>query len=237
MAIQSLFESLQTCKRCSGCGEAKPLTQFNVRRRHGDICDYFGRCKACQYKKTLEYRKENPEKHRERAQKFKQKRLSCGPDLSIKLKSCKGCNLTLPISSFGKTYTSENGYRSKCKKCMSREKCNWAKTPRGKKKYHDQYARKRERLTTEGYRWRRIKQKYGISQAEYEALLSSQNGKCGICFTGTPTRGTFAVDHCHDTGRIRGLLCSTCNSGIGLLKDKLEILEAAVAYMRRHLHV
>lgn len=72
---------------------------------------------------------------------------------------------------------------------------------------------------------------YGMTEAEYEDLLCGQCGVCAIC--GTNPEGRLAVDHNHDTKRVRGLLCRPCNSAIGLLKDSPEILRRAVEYLCR----
>lgn len=76
-----------------------------------------------------------------------------------------------------------------------------------------------------------LKKLYGISLAEYEKLLSVQDGKCAVCGQ-TDEWFNLAVDHCHGTNVVRGLLCSQCNRGIGLFKDKPELLEAAATYLR-----
>lgn len=83
-----------------------------------------------------------------------------------------------------------------------------------------------------------LKKQYGISVDRYEAMLASQNGKCAICGNGEKMRirgvGTaLAVDHCHSTGKIRGLLCVSCNRALGLFKDDPAILRKAIAYLRR----
>lgn len=76
-----------------------------------------------------------------------------------------------------------------------------------------------------------LRRRFGISLAEYEQMLAEQDGKCAIC--GQKDEWfSLAVDHCHNTKRIRGLLCSQCNRGIGLFHDKAELLEAAAAYLR-----
>lgn len=79
----------------------------------------------------------------------------------------------------------------------------------------------------------RFKKRYGITLADYERLLQSQQGRCAIC--GGPPRGgdghRFHVDHCHETGTVRGLLCNPCNRGVGLFADSLERISAAIAYM------
>jgi hypothetical protein len=80
--------------------------------------------------------------------------------------------------------------------------------------------------------------KYGLTPADFEAMLCAQDGVCAICAQPeTATRGdqlrSLCVDHNHDTGQIRGLLCSACNTGIGLLGDDVARLEAAASYLRR----
>lgn len=73
---------------------------------------------------------------------------------------------------------------------------------------------------------------YGLSHAEYEALLESQQCRCAICRTDAPSR-TWHVDHCHATGAVRGLLCPQCNVGLGHFKDSPELLSAAGAYLMK----
>jgi hypothetical protein len=83
---------------------------------------------------------------------------------------------------------------------------------------------------------------YGITLDEYNAILASQGGVCAICKgveivaieyrTGVPRN--LAVDHCHSTGTIRGILCSSCNQGIGHFRDSAEILAAAAEYLAKH---
>ena len=82
-----------------------------------------------------------------------------------------------------------------------------------------------------------LKRNYGIDLAEYNELLAKQGGVCAICSNAEvvqigrrPT--SLSVDHCHETGRIRGLLCSTCNKGIGCLGDTPEGLELALNYLK-----
>ena len=85
-----------------------------------------------------------------------------------------------------------------------------------------------------------LKRKFGISIDEYEAILKKQNGVCAICRnpetrpqpSGKPRR--LAVDHCHKTGRVRGLLCSNCNTAIGLLNDDPDLITEAAIYLEKH---
>lgn len=75
--------------------------------------------------------------------------------------------------------------------------------------------------------------KYNISQEEYNFLFSHQNGKCKICGVHqTDLIKKLVVDHCHETGHVRGLLCNHCNSGLGFFKDRIESLEKAIRYLK-----
>jgi hypothetical protein len=78
-----------------------------------------------------------------------------------------------------------------------------------------------------------LKRKYGLTPEQFDALLAAQGGVCGIC-RGPPTdvRGFRPhIDHCHRTGRVRGLLCSRCNHGLGAFGDDPERLRRAIVYL------
>lgn len=80
-----------------------------------------------------------------------------------------------------------------------------------------------------------LRVKYGLTLEEYEAMLAKQGGKCAICCTSEwPGRHNRPhVDHCHTTGRVRGILCTSCNSGLGRFRDRIDLLEAAIVYLGR----
>ena len=75
------------------------------------------------------------------------------------------------------------------------------------------------------------KTRYGITINDYNEMYIAQDGKCAICRTDKKIKGFFFVDHCHDTKKIRGLLCMRCNSGIGYFKDQICMLEKAIVYL------
>ena len=84
------------------------------------------------------------------------------------------------------------------------------------------------------YRRKNLRDKYGLTIEAWEDIAKEQGYKCAIC--GTPRdelKNNLAVDHDHDTGEVRGLLCYACNRGIGLLKDSVEVLSKAVEYLQR----
>lgn len=93
----------------------------------------------------------------------------------------------------------------------------------------------RQRQRPESFGERRdanLRIKFGISRAEYDAMLAAQDGRCAICRSDTPGgRGGFCVDHDHETGEVRG---TRCNAGLGQFQDGPERMEAAAAYVRRH---
>lgn len=71
---------------------------------------------------------------------------------------------------------------------------------------------------------------YGLDAAGFDALFAAQHGVCLICRVSDAT----SVDHCHATGRIRGILCRACNAGLGLLRDDPALVRAAAAYLERN---
>lgn len=80
---------------------------------------------------------------------------------------------------------------------------------------------------------RRTLRKYGVDQAWFDATLDAQDGRCAICGTDEPGRKTWSIDHCHATGKVRGLLCNHCNTAIGLMRDDPAVLRAAIRYLER----
>ncbi len=76
----------------------------------------------------------------------------------------------------------------------------------------------------------KVKRKFGLSKAQYDSLLESQGGVCAIC-SSPPAGKRLAVDHSHLTGEIRKLLCSRCNTGLGLFGDSPESLKKAAEYL------
>jgi hypothetical protein len=78
-----------------------------------------------------------------------------------------------------------------------------------------------------------LKRNYGISVESFNEMVEKQNGKCLICGN---TNGTMrlCVDHCHKTGKIRGLLCGKCNNGLGCFNDDINKMQLAIEYIRKY---
>lgn len=84
-----------------------------------------------------------------------------------------------------------------------------------------------------------LRKQFGISLDDYEAMADRQDGRCAVCGL-TPespragkrfTNGVLVVDHCHATGRVRGLLCDPCNRGLGQFGDNIDMLWSAISYL------
>jgi hypothetical protein len=96
---------------------------------------------------------------------------------------------------------------------------------------HHKY--KKPRVKSSGVRNYILKQKYGIDNDMYYRMLASQDGVCAICGEVDAVERHLAVDHNHDTGEVRGLLCTRCNLGLGLLKE-IKTLVNAIAYLEEY---
>lgn len=79
---------------------------------------------------------------------------------------------------------------------------------------------------------------YGISKEDYDRMLKEQNNRCAICLSDDPKSpkrvNHWYIDHCHNTGKVRGLLCNACNRAIGNLGDDISNLQRAIEYLQRN---
>ena len=80
-----------------------------------------------------------------------------------------------------------------------------------------------------------LRKKYGISAEQFDGMLQQQGSRCAICQTDQPNGkyNVFHVDHCHDTARVRGLLCYECNVGLGKFGDSVDRLSRAIDYLNK----
>ena len=126
------------------------------------------------------------------------------------MKTCTKCDAEKPLEEFYKNANTKDALMHQCKACC--------------KRYRSE--------NKEQERNRTLKAKYGIDLWEYNQMFEEQAGCCGICQQHqTRFKRALAVDHCHETGEVRGLLCRECNTGIGSLGDTLEGVLRAAAYL------
>lgn len=92
-----------------------------------------------------------------------------------------------------------------------------------RKKYQDRTPEERRAI---------VIRRHGLTRAEFDRMVADQGGGCAAC-GGVPAKRPLQIDHCHDTGQIRGILCGNCNSALGHAKDDVARLESLIVYLKR----
>lgn len=148
---------------------------------------------------------------------YNRKRLNQTPRRIVKdgFKYCPECKQELSLNMFGLNVSNYDFVHGYCKECM---KQRYIKN----KDIHRAYA---------------IQQNFNLSWEQYTNLFNEQDGKCAICnkdiyLAATDKNKTAHVDHCHKTGKIRGLLCARCNHGLGVFEDDIEVLQGTINYLQ-----
>lgn len=146
-------------------------------------------------------------------------------------KRCRTCREVKPLTPefFPRDKNQPDGFQGWCKGCKQKaQRAEYARNP-------------------EKYREKQMISKFGMTYADYDRMLEAQGGKCAICGS-TDSRGRghwtpksyhrsvemLHIDHDYNTGEVRQLLCGSCNRGIGLFGDDIELLEKAAEYLRKH---
>lgn len=154
-------------------------------------------------------------------------------------RTCSKCGEEKPLSAFARQ---RRGWRGDCKACRRAYTAAWSSenpervrqaSSAWRKANPDKIAamNERGRGAQREKRKHRTVAKYGITLNDYQQLLAEQGGGCAIC--GESEEGkALAVDHCHKSGCIRGLLCQNCNNGLGRFGDDPNLLDRAAAYVR-----
>lgn len=124
------------------------------------------------------------------------------------MKTCRKCRKELSLNQFyrrgvgGGTFLS-----SECKSCTVQLGLEWRKKIAVQKNFR----------------------RYGLSISDYEEMNRAQGGGCAVC--GLPDNQKLGIDHCHQTGRVRGLLCKKCNTALGMVGDEPSLLEQLKVYL------
>lgn len=140
------------------------------------------------------------------------------------LKVCTSCGETKMLDSFGRAKEKPSGVRSRCKVCEARRSRSW-------KAENPEYAKKWRDANRDKWNSYRLSQQFGLTQGDVDAMFAAQNGSCSICGKHMDKPN---VDHCHESGRVRALLCRSCNLGLGNFQDDPERILRAAAYVREH---
>ncbi len=140
-------------------------------------------------------------------------------------RKCSDCQKLKQVRYFhkNKSYHDGSGRSNVCAKCF--RKRNRKRLPAMR---HFQYLKNRQKQLD-----RELFKNYGITRNEYNAMLNRQDSLCAICGKhSSDSHKGLHVDHCHETKKVRGLLCSSCNTGIGMLKHNVTILSKAMEYLQ-----
>ncbi len=158
--------------------------------------------------------------------------------MSVKVftkKICSKCGIEKEVSDFYKETAKRDGLSSLCKACDKSRlkryyKDNKEKIDMRNIEFH------RKNVHIEEYQVKRyytyIKRKYNITASDYNDMFIEQGGRCAICGkhqSEFPSR--LAIDHCHKTDKVRGLLCNACNIGIGVFDETPQIMKNAIKYL------
>ncbi|MFF1403390.1 endonuclease VII domain-containing protein [Streptomyces sp. NPDC058294] len=177
-----------------------------------------------------------------------------------KAKECRKCRRALPPAAFARDGNRRDGLQVHCRECVAeygaahyrRRREAMGKPVRqkgdvpaghklcrmcGEVKPHSEWHRNAtasDGLSTRCKacrallgRERHLRRNYGLTRAERDELIASQGGVCCVCLSAKPAH----VDHCHETGRVRGVLCFSCNAALGQFKDQPESIRRAAAYV------
>ena len=140
---------------------------------------------------------------------------------------CSQCSKTKPASQFYTDKRSRSGLSSACKECILAGQKAWYDA------MPDDVRRKMwTQQNSRAFNYRRdynLRKKYGITLVEYDAMYAAQDGACASCKIPCDR---LDVDHCHDTGRVRGLLCHPCNVALGLLREDSDRINALAMYAK-----
>ena len=128
------------------------------------------------------------------------------------MKRCADCGADKPLEEFVRNRSKKSGRSSYCKSC-------W--TLRVRRHKQQLYGGEKNFL---------LKHRYGITTEEVERMYRQQEGRCAIC----RSKAADHVDHCHESGVVRGLLCFGCNRGLGKAQDDPELLRRGLSYLERH---
>lgn len=147
------------------------------------------------------------------------------------MRLCKKCNKEKELTELVKDLHGKDGRRSVCKQCAYKIRREKYMSPEKVKLYNSQYWRTSAVTKKSVYTLVRTP----IGPYDYSVLFEKQKGLCAICGE-PPKHKRLGVDHCHKTGKVRGLLCSPCNLMLGNARDSIKNLEAGICYLQQENH-
>ena len=163
------------------------------------------------------------------------------------MKRCKHCGVEKPLTEFYRDAGARGGVRPECKACTAARRKAWYAENRDREiervkqwqvENADRYKRRQEAYKQSGRkriadRKSHLKRTFGLTEGDYERILAEQGGGCAICGR-LPSSRNLHIDHDHESGVVRGLLCFACNVAIGHLRDDPMIAIKLIDYLERY---
>jgi hypothetical protein len=191
-------------KWCPECREWKLLDAFFVNRHNTD--GHTSYCKPCQTRRNAESKA-----RRARGERLTTKRPRRTVQSVLPYKRCPRCEKTYPLEGFAINRTRSRGIGTYCLDC------------------HNAVVRANTVKNHGSTRGKHLKARYGLTPDDVAVMVAEQDGKCAIC----RDRAAEHVDHDHRTGEVRGILCFTCNVGLGNFRDDPDLMLKAHRYLTR----
>lgn len=138
------------------------------------------------------------------------------------MKTCSTCKTELSLDMFHKNRSRKDGLHGDCKACVSACNRRWRESNPERKQVQNKTVNARR------YYRRYTLSQYGLTEDGYAQMHALQEGACAIC---REAQEVLCVDHDHTTSKVRGLLCSRCNQGLGLFRDNRDFLAQAITYL------
>lgn len=161
------------------------------------------------------------------------------------MKRCTKCGKEKAEDEFSKDKQKPGGRDLYCRPCRAEIQRQWRDSDRAHYRALAKARRARDpekhnRYQADAYkknpaRWRdyNLRSHYGVTLEEYDAMVVNQKGLCALCRK-PPVKGSLHLDHDHETKKIRALLCTKCNTGIGLFNEDSDLLRRAIEYIEHH---
>ena len=186
-------------KRCPDCGETKALQEFTLSKKNRDGRGTY--CRQCFAMRDRLYRERRAAAA---GRTLRQRRV-----VPSGMKYCARCQTTHPLDNFGRNRSARDGLTTYCRPCHNAAGKEALQRAGGSRDYH-------------------LRRRYGITGADFDAMVEAQGGTCAVC-DGKPEH----VDHDHETGKVRGVLCFNCNQALGNVRDDPAVLQGLIRYLRR----
>jgi hypothetical protein len=206
-------------KTCVSCKISFPYSQFSRDKRRPD--GYFPYCKKCKRESHLRA-SHDPQKARVRRQKW----------ATANAERFREIQQADSKKRYYEKYALDPQMREEARlRARAQYRANKARHAECAKRWKEANRDK----CAQAARARHLQKEYGLTFAEYNAMVEKQDGLCAIC-GGPPMNkhGKLYVDHCHNTGKVRALLCDQCNHGLGNFRDDIELVAAALEYLKRY---